>query len=186
MKILAILALSASLCAQLPQPAFPPITTANFYGGNCNAAQWAEVPAPGSTDVQKHRMYIQTPPPVVGASIPVGSWVTHETWCESLPGGNYLAVLFIDAGPGACWNVWVQPGTFLGSPFATGNDRLMLPTAAISINPTHALMQPFNAFYYVGYQVPTSLAGYGLVSQWVRLDPSGSFYLSALRGYNIQ
>lgn len=180
------LLLASVAVAQLPTPSFPPITTTNFYGGNCNSAQPAEIPAPGSTDAQKHRMYILNPPPFAGQSIPVGSWITHETWYES-SNSSYLCALLLDAGPGACWNTWVFPPVVLGAPFMAGSNHLLLPSAAVTIYPTHAILFPFTGlFYYVGYQVPPGLAGHGVVAQWARLDPNGSFYLSSTRGYNVQ
>ena len=189
MKLLATLFLCGTVAAQLPQPVFPPIapiTTSTFYGGNCNSAQPSEIPAPGSLDAQRHRMYTNNLPAIVGQPITTGSWVAHETWCSLF--GDYLVVLFIDIGPGACWNVWNGQGTLMGAPFAPGSNRLNLFDAPISLYPTHAFYPPFDgSLFYCGYQIPSSLSGYGVVTQWARLDPiNGQVYLSSTRGYNVQ
>lgn len=178
MKYLSILALTTSLAAQtLPAPSFPPITFNHVaYGGNCVGAQVGA----GSTDAQKTTFYLNQ-----GPTFDVGRWVTHETWCESLPGGNYSAILFIDAGIGQCTNVWLNPPTILGAPFVNGFNKAFLANTPITATPTHAIYSPFNTFYYVGYQIPSTLLGYSVVSQWARFDPNGGLYLSNVNGYVV-
>ncbi len=180
MKLFSILfaLFAATLTAQqLPQPSFPPITfNHTMYGGNCVGSQMMS----WTTDAQKTNFYIDH-----GLTFDVGTWVTHETSCESLPGGNYTAILFIDAGLGQCSNVWLNPPLLMGAPFVPGFNRLFLANTPISVTPSHATYGPFFTLYYVGYQIPPTLLGYSVLSQWVRLDPNGGLYLSNLNGYVV-
>src|SRR5690606_27936861 len=136
------------------------------------------------TDSQRTFFYLDA-----NTTFNVGRWVTHETWCESLPGGGYPLALFIDIGLnvplGPCLSVIAQSPVLYGAPFMPGYNKVFLVNTPIVLVPTHALLQPFNAFYYVGYQIPASLLGYSLIAQWVRIDPNGHAYASDMNGYSV-